>query len=180
MNKKDLIFDAIEKALNLVRNLTEEELLALANNEKEFVLNVKAIIKNDERDSNNRKRTGFKKKGTQNERGSIAKKSKYESNQDEESNKKAKKGSIEPSFTKISDEPVNEFDLYIRELSRFRSKEEATNYLLDNRLTVTKLKILARKLSIYIKSKSKKIDIVEAIVEGIVGSMLKLEALREY
>lgn len=77
-------------------------------------------------------------------------------------------------------EPTNEFDIYIRELSRFRSKEIAVKYLLDNKLTVTKLKMLAKKLSIYIKSKSKKIDIIEAIVEGIVGSRLKLEALREY
>lgn len=178
MEKNSVVLNALEQALKIIKNLTEEELIAIANNEKEFVISLKDEFKQGE--SDDRKRARINKKGTYNERRGTSEKSKCESNKDEEANKKEKERSAKSSFEKINNEPPNEFDLYIRELSRFRSREEATKYLLDNKLTVTKLKILAKKLSIYIKSKSKKIDIVEAIVEGIVGSMLKLEALREY
>ncbi|WP_297520581.1 hypothetical protein [uncultured Clostridium sp.] len=179
MEKKELVLKSIDKALELIKNLSEEDLLALAKDEKSFILEVKTKLEVDE-GIDTRQQTGAVKKGIYNEGRNTTKKSEYESNKNEKENKVKKEVNNQSPFKKIINEPINEFDIYIRELSRFRSKEEATKYLLDNKLTVTKLKILAKKLSIYIKSKSKKIDIVEAIVEGIVGSMLKLEALREY
>ncbi|MGL4656789.1 MAG: hypothetical protein ACRCWM_13045 [Sarcina sp.] len=178
MEKKDLILNVVEQALVLVEKMTEDDFIALENHKKELVLELKDKIEQGEK--NDKSRRGSNKKGTYNERRSASEKGKRKSDKNEKENKKEKERGDKSSFEKINNEPPNEFDLYIRELSRFRNKEEATKYLLDNKLTVTKLKILAKKLSIYIKSKSKKIDIVEAIVEGIVGSMLKLEALREY
>ncbi|MGL4453087.1 MAG: hypothetical protein ACRCTZ_18150 [Sarcina sp.] len=177
MKKKDIALSIVEQALEVIKNLTEEELLAIEKNKKEFVIDLKEKVYKDEKGSKKKKTI---KKAIYIEKGSALKNSKCESSKNEKENKNIQKRSDKLAFEKTFNEQPNEFDLYIRELSRFRSREEATKYLLDNKLTVTKLKILAKKLSIYIKSKSKKIDIIEAIVEDIVGSMLKLEALREY
>ena len=146
MNEKDIVLDVVEKVLEVIKNLTEEELIEIVDKKKEFILS-----STDKFEKNGKKQL---KKPSKNEK---------------ENKKKKQKNEL-----------PNEFDLYIRELSKFRTKEEGIKYLLDNKLTVTKLKILAKKLSIYIKSKSKKIDIIETIVEDIIGSILKLEALREY
>lgn len=146
LREKDIVLSVIEKVLEVIKNLTEEELIEIVEKKKEF-----ALISTDKIEKNDKKKI---KELSKKKKENIKKKQK--------------------------DELPNEFDLYIRELSKFRSKEDAIKYLLDNKLTVTKLKILAKKLSIYIKSKSKKIDIINTIVDDIVGSMLKIEALREY
>lgn len=162
MNKNQVdTLTVVELAVKFIRTLSKEELREIINAEKKI-----GIVKEKEEVANiiNEKNNKFSKK--------------IDNEYNQQKHVVNKMSQKQVSIFEVDE--VNEFDIYIRELSRFRSKEVAVNYLLENKLTVTKLKILAKKLSIYIKSKSKKIDIIQAIVEGIVGSRLKLESLRDY
>ncbi|MGL4741594.1 MAG: hypothetical protein ACRC41_12430 [Sarcina sp.] len=169
------------KILEFIRECDDVNLKLLLDGKKE--LKIVDLVAGELKIGNKNDESGKKCNGTGeedkfNERRSITKESKCKSIEEEKENTKKKKRGISSQTEKV--EELNEFDIYIRELSRFRTKEEANKYLLENKLTVTKLKILAKKLAVYIKSKSKKEDIVESIVEGIVGSRLKLESLRGY
>ena len=174
------ILIAFEKAIELIRKLNEEEIKTLINNESYLVLMQRS--ENSDKDGKNRYSTtngaSRAKETLYNQRGCFTKKSEYQSDKAEKTNSQKEKRSSKSSFEKV--EEVNEFDIYIRELSRFRGIDEARKYLLKNKLTVTKLKILAKKLSIHVKSKAKKIEMIDTIVEGTVGSFLKFEALRNY
>ena len=177
-----MLLNVVQQALEFIKTLTDEDIKDLVENKKEFVLSLKEELKQgDNNDTTGEKSDREPAEKTAPSKGrSTSEKSKHEPNKNKKTNSKKKEKTNKPSSEKVNKKESNEFDEYIRELSKFRTREEATKYLLDNKLTVTKLKILAKKLSIYIKSKSKKIDIIETIVEDIVGSMLKIEALREY
>ncbi|MGL4992275.1 MAG: hypothetical protein ACRC57_14130 [Sarcina sp.] len=149
------ILIAVEKIMSFVKELDDGELEKLITGQKKLTL--------EEYKSVNEEKVQIRK-------NTKGRKSSYKKNKNIEE-------LIETNNKNIVQE-VNEFDTYVRELSRITSRELAIEYLLDNKLTVTKLKMLAKKLSIYIKSKSKKIDIIEAIVERIVVSRLKIEAFR--
>ena len=174
------ILIAFEKAIEFIRKLSEEEIKTLINNESYLVLMQKS--ESVDRDGENRDSrtngTGRAEETSYNQRRCFTKKSEYQSDKEKKTDSQKEKRSSKSSFEKI--EELNEFDIYIRELSRFRDIDEARKYLLKNKLTVTKLKILAKKLSIHVKSKAKKIEIIDTIVEGTVGSFLKFEALRNY
>ncbi|MGL4655472.1 MAG: hypothetical protein ACRCWM_06280 [Sarcina sp.] len=181
MKKNIELIELAIKILEFIKEQDDLDLQLLLNDEKK--LSLMDLVVGEE--NNGIEDIGSREVGSQSreeseldERRSLAKKSECKSIEEKEKNTKKTKRRVSTKNEEV--EEVNEFDIYIRELSKFRSKEEGCKYLLDNKLTVTKLKILAKKLSVYIKSKSKKEDIVESIIEGIVGSRLKLESLRKY
>lgn len=149
------ILIALEKIINFLKNLDDNDLEQFVTNQNVLALEISKNV-NEEKVEKTKSKKG--------------KRSYYKKNKNIEE--------VLDNDSKNIIKEVNEFDTYVRELSRITSKELAIEYLLDNKLTVTKLKMLAKKLSIYIKSKSKKIDIIEAIVERIVVSRLKIEAFR--
>ena len=174
---------AIEKAIEFIKKLSKDEIDNLAIGITEFNIISKSVDFKEELQVDTSNSGGKSRRGRRTsyyEGGSTKKESKIKSGKKKEANKKEKDGYITQTFEKVENEELNEFDIYIKELSKFRDKETAINYLVDNKLTVTKLKILAKKLSIHIKSKAKKIDIIEDVVDGIVGSRLRLEELRKY
>lgn len=63
-------------------------------------------------------------------------------------------------------------------LQEIATREEAITYINGLNMTVPKLKQLAKELNVYVKSNDKKDIIVSRIVEGIVGSRLRSEALK--
>lgn len=95
--------------------------------------------------------------------------------------KKAKlylKMETEKEIKKVS-EPItqNYLDDICKEIENFTTRGEAIEYI--NRLTLLKadLKIIAKKYNIPLGSKETNSQIVEKIVENIVGSKLKFDAL---
>lgn len=178
MKKNIELIDVAIKILEFIKESDESELELLISNKKKLKIIDLTIGEEDGNGGCGESRNSTDEKAKFDERRGVTEKSQCESAQEKEENTKKKKRGTRTQTKKI--EELNEFDIYVRELSRFRNKEEASKYLLENKLTVTKLKILAKKLSVHIKSKSKKEDIVESIVEGIVGSRLKLESLRAY
>lgn len=95
--------------------------------------------------------------------------------------KKAKlylKMETEKEIKKVS-EPItqNYLDDICKEIENFTSRGEAIEYI--NRLTLLKadLKIIAKKYNIPLGSKETNSQIVEKIVENIVGSKLKFDVL---
>lgn len=95
--------------------------------------------------------------------------------------KKAKlylKMETEKEIKKVS-EPItqNYLDDICKEIENFTSRGEAIEYI--NRLTLLKadLKIIAKKYNIPLGNKETNSQIVEKIVENIVGSKLKFDAL---
>lgn len=170
----------IERAIAFIRTLSTSEIESLTLGFSDFKLVSKIedlgmVIENGDNKGIKSRRATQK---PYDEGRSIAPKGKGNAKKSKRENKKEKCDTQQ--IKEIVEEEVNEFDIYIRELSRFKTIEEATEYLVNNKLTVTKLKILAKKLSLYIKSKVKKSDIIEIIVDGIVGSRIRLESLRKY
>lgn len=64
----------------------------------------------------------------------------------------------------------------INKLYLISSKEEATKYLSEFR--VVDLRKIAKKSNIFIKCKSKKIEIIDRIVEGTIGAKIKIDILK--
>lgn len=64
----------------------------------------------------------------------------------------------------------------MNKLKLISNKEEATEYL--SKFKVVELKKIAKELSIFVKSKSKKSEIIERIVEGTIGSKIKIDILK--
>lgn len=64
----------------------------------------------------------------------------------------------------------------IKELYSISSKEEAIKYL--NKFKVTELKKIAKESNVFIKGKNKKIEIIDRIVEGTIGSKIKMDMLK--
>lgn len=64
-------------------------------------------------------------------------------------------------------------------LNSFKNKEEAKEYLINNKFTVKLLKNIAKQTDIYIKSKYNKSQIIDSLVEGIVGTNIKMNILME-
>lgn len=173
---------AVERAIDFIKTLSDSDMENLILGLSEFKLiskveNLGVVNKNDDGEGKNNKSRGAIKKPYDEGRG-FTQESKSSTKKNKREDKK------EERYTQQIEERVedeeNEFDVYIRELSRFKTVEEATEYLIQNKLTVTKLKILAKKLSLYIKSKVKKSDIIELIVDGVVGSRIRIESLRKY
>lgn len=67
----------------------------------------------------------------------------------------------------------------INKINRFTTREEASLYLNQKIFTVKLLKVIAKKSDIYLKSKSKKSEIIDKIIEATVGASLKHKILKE-
>ena len=75
--------------------------------------------------------------------------------------------------TKSENEIISDL---IKELYSISSKEEAIKYL--NKFKVTELKKIAKESNVFIKGKNKKIEIIDRIVEGTIGSKIKMDMLK--
>lgn len=64
----------------------------------------------------------------------------------------------------------------IKNLYSISSKEEAINYL--SQFKIVDLKKIAKESKVFIKSKSKKAEIIDRIVEGTIGSKIKMNILK--
>lgn len=64
----------------------------------------------------------------------------------------------------------------IKNLYSISSKEEAINYL--SQFKIVDLKKIAKESKVFIKSKSKKAEIIDRIVEGTIGSKIKINILK--
>ena len=64
----------------------------------------------------------------------------------------------------------------IKNLYAISSREEAIKYL--SQFKVVDLKKIAKESKIFIKNKSKKVEIIDRIVEGTIGSKIKMDILK--
>ena len=64
----------------------------------------------------------------------------------------------------------------IKNLYSISSREEAIKYL--SQFKVVDLKKIAKESKVFIKSKSKKAEIIDRIVEGTIGSKIKMDILK--
>lgn len=64
----------------------------------------------------------------------------------------------------------------IKNLYSISSRQEAIKYLSE--FKVVDLKKIAKESKVFIKSKSKKAEIIDRIVEGTIGSKIKMEILK--
>ena len=64
----------------------------------------------------------------------------------------------------------------IKNLYAISSREEAIKYL--SQFKVVDLKKIAKESKVFIKSKSKKAEIIDRIVEGTIGSKIKMDILK--
>lgn len=79
-------------------------------------------------------------------------------------------------------EEINEEDIIdetINKINKFKTREEAKSYLNEKMFTVKLLKVIAKKSDIYVKSRSKKSEIIDKITESTVGASLKHKILKE-
>lgn len=67
----------------------------------------------------------------------------------------------------------------INKINKFTTREDANLYLNKKMFTVKLLKVIAKKGDIYLKSKSKKAEIIDKIIEATVGASLKHKILKE-
>ena len=74
---------------------------------------------------------------------------------------------------KVEDKTVIES---INSLMSISSREKSLKYL--SKLKVVDLKKIAKELNIFIKSKSKKSEIIDRIVEGTIGAKIKIDILK--
>ena len=64
----------------------------------------------------------------------------------------------------------------IKNLYSISSREEAIKYL--SQFKVVDLKKIAKESKVFIKNKSKKVEIIDRIVEGTIGSKIKMDILK--
>ena len=64
----------------------------------------------------------------------------------------------------------------IKNLYAISSREEAIKYL--SQFKVVDLKKIAKESKVFIKNKSKKVEIIDRIVEGTIGSKIKMDILK--
>ena len=64
----------------------------------------------------------------------------------------------------------------IKNLYSISSREEAIKYL--SQFKVVDLKKIAKEYKVFIKNKSKKAEIIDRIVEGTIGSKIKMDILK--
>ncbi|MBM6839686.1 hypothetical protein H9X77_16105, partial [Clostridium saudiense] len=71
------------------------------------------------------------------------------------------------------------FEEVLIKLNSVATKEEAYDYLKNSRLKVNELKAIAKQAEIFIKSRSKKDEIIDKLVQGTVGAKIKMKILTE-
>ena len=64
----------------------------------------------------------------------------------------------------------------IKSLYAISNREEAIKYL--SQFKVVDLKKIAKESKVFIKNKSKKVEIIDRIVEGTIGSKIKMDILK--
>lgn len=64
----------------------------------------------------------------------------------------------------------------INKVYSYSNKDEAVEYL--NKFNVIDLKKIAKQANIYIKSRNKKSEIIDRIVEGTIGAKIKIDILQ--
>ena len=67
----------------------------------------------------------------------------------------------------------------LKSLNLCSTKDEAFEYLNKNKFTVDELKIMAKKAEIFVKSRSKKVEVIDKLVEGTVGVKIKMKILQQ-
>lgn len=81
---------------------------------------------------------------------------------------------------RLEDKKKDNIHLDIVEISNklclFSNKEEAIEYL--NKFKVADLKKISKEANIFIKSRSKKSEIIDRITEGTIGAKIKIEILK--
>lgn len=58
------------------------------------------------------------------------------------------------------------------------SREEARNYIINEKLNIKTLRELAKVSNIYLRSKCNKDEIIDKIIEGTIGAKLKIKILK--
>lgn len=64
----------------------------------------------------------------------------------------------------------------IKNLYSISNREEAIKYL--SQFKVVDLKKISKESKVFIKNKSKKVEIIDRIVEGTIGSKIKMDILK--
>lgn len=80
---------------------------------------------------------------------------------------------------KVIQVPTDQFIRYEDALKQFQTCEEAHTYLHELKLNKVQLVDLAKRLSICIKSRDNKEQIIEKIIQATVGNKLKMVVLGE-
>ena len=64
----------------------------------------------------------------------------------------------------------------INKIYSYSNKDEVVEYL--NKFNVTDLKKIAKQANVYIKSRNRKSEIIDRIVEGTIGTKIKIDILQ--
>lgn len=100
-------------------------------------------------------------------------------------NKKVKvnksESNIRKSKASISENNLDDKSLeaVLIKLNSVSTKEEAYDYLKDSGFKVAELKAIAKRAEIFVKSKSKKDEIIDKLVQGTIGVKIKMKILTE-
>lgn len=70
-------------------------------------------------------------------------------------------------------------EVVLIKLNSVRTKEEAYDYLKNSGLKVSDLKAIAKRAEIFVKSRSKKDEIIDKLVQGTIGVKIKMKILTE-
>ena len=65
------------------------------------------------------------------------------------------------------------------DIKKFETRKEAEEYLSKKKFTIKLLRQIAKYNNIYISSKCRKNEIIDEIIEGIIGMRLKFNALND-
>lgn len=75
--------------------------------------------------------------------------------------------------TNITEEKIEDV---INKLYSYSNKDEAVEYL--NKFNIIYLKKIAKKANVYIRSRNRKSEIIDRVVEGTIGADIKIEILQ--
>lgn len=96
------------------------------------------------------------------------------------SNKKLEPSKRKPRASGIeNDSDDKRLEEVLIKLNSVITKEEAYDYLKNSGFKVNELKAIAKKAEIFVKSRSKKEEIIDKLVQGTVGVKIKMKILTE-
>ena len=94
--------------------------------------------------------------------------------------KKLESSKRKPRASRIeNDSDDKRLEEVLIKLNSVITKEEAYDYLKNSGLKVNELKAIAKKAEIFVKSRSKKEEIIDKLVQGTVGVKIKMKILKE-
>lgn len=77
------------------------------------------------------------------------------------------------------DKKLDDIDEHIKWLNIFKTREEAEAYFRKKTFTIKILKEIAKRSEIYIKSRSKRIEIIDKIIAGTIDATIKHKILKK-